>query len=126
MRLIIIVFFTSLVSANSFSCELTDEYKVLAEEATHLATREYKKCAESISEANYWYQLAQCRKSGDGKDIGGGCYHIMGKSLVSLDEKYGTIADIKHCNVFVISEAEIQKQIAGYAEYKEVAKCKKT
>jgi hypothetical protein len=126
VRQIIIVFFTSLISVNAFSCELTEEYEVLAEEARHWATRDYKKCAESISEANHWYQLAQCKKSGDGEDIGGGCYHIMGKSLVSLDDKYGTVADIKHCNAFVKSEADIQKDIVGYAKYKKVVQCKKT
>jgi len=104
-------------------CELTDEYKALRSEVSKIVfgnNNSYGQCVNTASKNEYFKALSICVKKGEGKNIAGGCPHIVGRG------KYVNEADISHCKVFYF---EPTKEMAielldQRSELNKVAKCK--
>ncbi len=108
-------------SFNSLACELTDKYKETRMQAWKEAHRPYNNCINSISDAKYWHRVVQCKKAGDGKDIGGGCAHVVGLNTGKYNELK---IDPKFCNELKVTV----KEVGEYSEYlikkNNIKKCK--
>jgi uncharacterized protein YxeA len=95
----------SQVSASD--CVNTKKYAEARKEV-YLKAREvhasYKECRDSAQASVYWMAIAACTEEGLGKDIGGGCAHLVSNGsypMASIDKS--------HCEIFKVSK-EIEKQ----------------
>ncbi len=120
------IFISILISSLCFSeetCELTDEYKALRIEVGKTIfgdDNSYKQCINSAHKNEYWKAISICENKGDGKNIGGGCAHLVSNG------KYTKKSDISHCKIFHFEptpELAI-KLMAEETEYKKIPKCK--
>lgn len=107
----------------SEDCDLTDEYKAARKEAANIAygsNNGYKKCLNSVSEYEYWVALSKCEEAGDGKNIGGGCAHLVSRG------KYSTPADSSHCDRFKFEPSQelAKKVLQETVQENNIVKCK--
>ena len=123
MRYLLLLFFAVNVNATEI-CELTDEYKAARKEAVNMvygSNNDYKRCLSAVTESEYWVSLSKCVEAGDGKNVGGGCAHLVSR------DKYSTSIDSSHCNTFKFEPSkELAKKIVQETvQENKIIKCKK-
>lgn len=82
---------------SSEQCDLTNEYIKARSEVRKIIYGEdnnYRRCLNAASEIEYWRALSKCVEMGDGKNIGGGCAHLVGRG------KYIQKPNNIHCEIF--------------------------
>ncbi|MDH5178064.1 MAG: hypothetical protein OEZ39_16290 [Gammaproteobacteria bacterium] len=80
-----------------FSCELTDPYKKARIEVGRMVfgeNNDYMRCKNTAHKNEYWRALSKCLNKGDGKNIGGGCAHLV------MRGEYINKPDLGHCEAF--------------------------
>jgi hypothetical protein len=103
-------------------CEITKEYVDARKEAYFKAQEvhaSYNKCRESAQAAVYWKALAACTEEDLGKDIDGGCAHLVGNGSYPM-----AIADKNHCEIFKVSKEIEQQYFKELMSKINVEKCK--
>ena len=90
--LIALVFNDTLASDE---CTITKAYMDTKIEAFKAIREPYNNCRDSMIEAYYWKAVAKCVSEGKGKNIGGGCSHLVSSGSYPR-EKY----DMSHCDIF--------------------------
>lgn len=120
MFLVVLLILSSQVQAGD--CVVTKEYADARKEV-YLKAREvhasYNECRESAQAAVYWKALAACTHEGLGKEIGGGCAHLVNNGSYPM-----AMTDKSHCEIFKVSK-EIEKQYRAELMSKiNVKKCK--
>lgn len=97
MRVFLLLLAFAFNTYASEECVLTEEYKSARSEAAKIifgSNNDYKKCQNAAYETEYWIALSKCVENGDGKNIGGGCAHLVGRG------KYLNSPNINHCEAF--------------------------
>ena len=117
---IVLLIFCS--QAQSSDCSITKEYADARKEV-YFKAREvhasYNECRDSAQAAVYWKALAACTEEGLGKEIGGGCAHLVSNGSYPMAN-----ADKSHCEIFKVSK-EVEKQYRAELMSKiNVKKCK--
>ena len=107
-----------------FSCELTDSYKKVRIEVGRIVygeNNDYMKCKTTAHKNEYWRALSKCVIKGDGKNIGGGCSHLV------MRGKYIQKPDLKHCEAFKFepSKEMAKTLLEEIAKKREIQKCVK-
>ncbi len=80
---------------------MTEEYKEARKNIYFEAKKvhdSYNECRDSIQSAYYWKAVAACAKEGLGKNIGGGCGHLVSYGNYPMEQP-----DKSHCDVFKVS-----------------------
>ncbi|MBU2969072.1 hypothetical protein KO527_06905 [Pseudoalteromonas sp. C2R02] len=117
MRIILVLLF--FLSFNSFACELTTEYKKLRAEVTKEIRSSYNSCLKSTKAYFFYKAVAKCEEEERGKNIGGGCYHVVGYE-VTHDE-----SELNHCKILKPTTAQSIEYLEQVAKNKKVEKCSK-
>ena len=114
--------FSTFAFDKSESCELTNEYKE-ARKNIYFAVKKihdsYNQCRSAIQSAYYWEAVAACAKEGLGKNIGGGCGHLVSNGDYPMEQ-----ADKSHCDIFKVSREVEKKYKQELFNQLTVAKCK--
>ena len=101
---------------------MTDEYKAARKEV-YTKSRElaapFTECKDSMNKAYYWKAVAECSKQGLGKNIGGGCGHLVSYGNFPMEE-----VDVSHCEIFKVPIEVIQKYRNELKQQINVQKCK--
>lgn len=88
-------------------CLLTKEYADARKDAYKKSKEvhsSYNECRDSIQTAYYWIAIAACTKEGLGRDIGGGCGHLISYGSYPMETP-----DKSHCEIFKVPiEIEVQ------------------
>ncbi|WP_196140456.1 hypothetical protein [Aliikangiella sp. G2MR2-5] len=118
-----ILLFSSILIASE-NCELTEEYKAARTEAfmwIQGSESPFLKCESSVLEAVYWKAVAACVKEGKGKNIGGGCHHMVGHGQYPRED-----SDDSHCEIFRIEEPKkaMKELLEHYVKVRKIVKCK--
>ena len=122
------VFFLPLTFAfNTYAsenCEPTEEYKSARSEVAKIiygSDNDYKKCQNAAYKTEYWIALSKCQENDDGKNIGGGCAHLVGRG------KYLKSPNTSHYEVFKFNPTpELAKDLlAETVKNMNIIKCKK-
>lgn len=117
MRIILVILF--FLSFNSYSCELSTEYKKLRAEVTKEIRSSYNSCLKSTKAYFFYKAVAKCKEEERGKNIGGGCYHIVGYE-VTHDE-----SELNHCKILKPTTAQSIEYLQQVAKDKKIEKCSK-
>ncbi|NRA85476.1 MAG: hypothetical protein HRU22_17390 [Gammaproteobacteria bacterium] len=119
--LILSLFFCSHLFASE-ECVLTEEYKAARKEV-YFKAREilepYHDCKDSMNEAYHWKAVAACTKQGLGKNIGGGCGHLVNYGAFPMEK-----VDVSHCEIFKIPIEVVQDYRKELKLQIDVQKCK--
>jgi len=99
-------------------CELTDEYMAERNQFFRDARYAYDTCINSVSNAEYWRNVADCEKRGAGKNVGGGCQHKAGLTPTKLVDD-----DFQHCQIFYLTVSEIHDFWDQYVEEEGIVVC---
>ncbi len=100
------------------ACGLTPEY-VEARGNIHLkANKNYSSCVDAAKNHAYWKLFARCRGDGAGKEVAGGCEHVVGYRV-------GSIAKVEsaHCEILKPSKESLQKLLDEIVFEKNINKC---
>ena len=117
MRIMLVFLF--FFSVNSYACELSADYKKLRAEVMEEIHSSYKSCLKSTNSYFFYKAVAKCIEEERGKNIGGGCYHIVGYE-VTHDEY-----ELNHCNVLKPTTAQSIEYLQQVAKDKKMEKCLK-
>lgn len=112
----------SLISFFSFSnerCEVTEEYKQSYRDASEAIRGPFKKCKRSEQESIYWKAVTKCVSEGKGKNIGGGCGH-----MVSYGQYPSEDVNTKHCDLLMWVNGDVLKYRKVLIEEKNIKRCK--
>ncbi|MCG7530757.1 hypothetical protein MHM98_05225 [Psychrobium sp. MM17-31] len=119
--LILSLLFSSLTFASE-ECILTESYKD-ARKQVYIKSREilkpYLDCKKSMKEAFHWKAVAACTKQGLGKNIGGGCSHLVNYGSFPMKE-----VDVSHCEVFKLPIETVKAYREELKQQIDVPKCK--
>ncbi|MBQ4835698.1 MULTISPECIES: hypothetical protein [Pseudoalteromonas] len=114
----LLVFFSSFAVGN---CLDNDEYKKkrtgILKESRELNSS-YKECRESAYNNAYWKAVSECALKGLGKDIGGGCGHMVGQGAYPMQEP-----DKNHCEIFHIPKEVVLEYRQQLIDELELQKC---
>jgi len=119
--LIIISIFSTGITYGSDKCERTEEYKKLKKEAFDLIIgnkSSYKRCINSAHANSYWKAVSMCLSEGKGKNIGGGCEHIVGNGGYPSEK-----VDTSYCKILRLDFKTYDEFLNHLAELKGVKKC---
>ena len=125
MKIFFVLFlFLALNTSASEKCSLTEDYVKARSEVGKIVygdDNDYHRCQNAASEAEYWRALSVCIENSDGKNIGGGCAHLVGRG------KYMQEPDTSHCEVFKFDPTpELAQNILDeIVTEKGIIKCKK-
>ncbi|MGX5202411.1 hypothetical protein [Aliikangiella sp. IMCC44632] len=108
----------------SEECALTDEYKAARKEVANIvygSNNDYKRCLAAVTEYEYWVSLSKCIEAGDGKNVGGGCSHLVGRG------KYSNTVDSSQCDTFKFEPSQelAKKVLQEITQENNIIKCKK-
>ena len=122
----LILITVSLITQNLLAeetCELSPEY--LAERGqvaleVYGEENSYGECKEAAFSNEYWKAVAKCINAGDGENVAGSCFHLVGRG------KYKEEPSIVHCEAFVFEPSpELAQEILNErVEEKRIIKCK--
>ena len=115
---IFLLFFNHLAFGDD-NCSLTDEYVEARKEAKEVVTIPYKKCKSAMREAYYWKAVAYCVSEEKGRNIGGGCSHLVNNG--SYPTEY---YDIRHCEILRWKDGDIKRYFEHLIEERNIKKCK--
>ena len=108
-------------SANTMSCDLTDDYKTARNEIAKSAKESFYECVASVSKAQRWFAFAQCIEQRDDKKSGRTCSDIIGHNL----KEYKKLSiDVAHCKVLSASSQEFKVILEEHVKEKGIIKCK--
>ena len=80
MKLVLVFLIVSIPAYSADNCILTDAYKTARAEMNSQAnslSEPFNECRHSMQAAYHWKAVAKCVKDGAGKNIGGGCSHLV-------------------------------------------------
>jgi len=116
MRIILtLVFF---ISFSSFACELTGDYRKARIETRAELYKEYRTCKKAANSNAFYKAVAECKKEGRGKNVGGGCFHVVGYELVTTDKL------TQHCEIFKPTNKDLNAYLEYHISEKSIKKCK--
>ncbi len=101
-------------------CELTKEYLEARSQVVKDSRYAYMACTSSVDAFHYWQEVAQCEKEGLGKNVGGGCQHIIANRVSSVERDYD------HCQGLKVSNQEVKKYLEEYVKFQNIIKCSTT
>jgi len=101
------------------SCDFSEEYLDARNEYREEVRKSYDECRNSVMEASYWYHFSQCYERSDGKNISGGCAHVIGKKSY---DKLSINAD--HCEIFKPDLEKTNKLFEQSIKDRKIKKCK--
>lgn len=122
MKYFILLILFSIPIIASGECILTDEYKTARKDVYFKAKAvhsSYKECRGTMQAAYYWKAVAACTQKGLGKEIGGGCAHIVSQGSFPVE----TI-DHSHCEIFKVPKRTEHKYRDKLLLNLNIAKCK--
>jgi hypothetical protein len=104
-------------------CQLTEEYEAVRAELRkmmHGGDNDYSRCKKAADHDQFWRAMSKCVEAGDGKNVGGGCAHLIGRG------HYEQPLDAGHCDTFKFEatpelEAELLEKLV---KQKGIKKCK--
>lgn len=102
------------------ACELTKEYREARSQVVKDSRYAYEACTSSVNAFHYWEEVAQCEKDGRGKNVGGGCQHIVANRVSPVERNYD------HCQDFKVSTDEVKKHFEEYVKFNNITKCSTT
>ena len=102
----------------SDECAITKAYKDARIEVFKAIREPYNNCRDSMREAYYWKAVAKCVSEGKGKNIGGGCGHLVSSGSYRT-EKY----DMSHCDIFKWDKSDFNNYFEHLIETREIEKC---
>lgn len=122
MKYLILILIASNVYVSE-ECELSDEYKTARNEAAKIvygSKNDYKKCLNAVIENEYWKAFSKCKEAGDGKNVGGGCAHLVNRG------SYSSAVDSSHCDSFKFEPSKklAEKLLQEMVQEKNIVKCK--
>ncbi|OZG73945.1 hypothetical protein BTA51_09195 [Hahella sp. CCB-MM4] len=121
--LVTLLLLFSQVSHSSENCIVTDEYNAIRKEAREIVygnDNSFARCKKSVEMAEYWRAMAKCESYGDGRDIGGGCAHLVGRG------RYQEPVDMSHCDVFKFEPSRdlVNEIVEEQVQARGVRRCK--
>ncbi|MES9970271.1 MAG: hypothetical protein ABW092_09570 [Candidatus Thiodiazotropha sp.] len=111
---------SNLFLGQAFSCVKTDEYVKAEIFINGFVKYEYEKCTESVGNYNYWVAVAKCTKEGGGKNIAGGCQHVVGHTYDPNRKR----ASGAHCEILKKTKEDYLELLNKYVSEKGIKKCK--
>jgi hypothetical protein len=105
-------------SFGSLACELTGDYQKARIHVRAELYKEYKSCKKAANSDAFYKAVAVCKKEGRGKDIGGGCFHVVGYELVTTDKL------TEHCEIFKPTNDDLDAYLAYHVKENTIEKCK--
>ncbi|AWF80224.1 hypothetical protein BTJ40_05035 [Microbulbifer sp. A4B17] len=112
-----VVYLLLILSPLAQACELTKEYREARNQMVKDSQYAYEACTSSVNTFHYWQEVAQCEKEGHGKNVGGGCQHIVANRVSPVERNYD------HCQGFKLSNEEVKKYVEEYVKSKNITKC---
>ena len=106
------------ITFNSLACELTADYRKARIKVRAELYEEYKSCKKAANSDVFYRAVAECKKEGRGKNIGGGCFHIVGYELITTKKL------TEHCEIFKPTYNELDAYLEYYIREKSIQKCK--
>lgn len=100
---------------------MTEEYKQIYHEASEAIRGPFLKCKSSAKESVYWKAVSKCISEGKGKNIGGGCGHMVSYGQYPSEE-----ADTEHCDILKWKTGDVQKYRKELLKARKIKRCKKT
>jgi len=123
MSRLVILIISGLLSLQSISCELTDEYKELQDALREKTKTSYGLCASSVEWVQHWYMYDQCIKNNDAANYSFGCGDFVEKNK----EKYKSVSvGTEICDSHKEGTALYQRVLDNAAKHLKVQKCKET
>ncbi|MDN3652525.1 hypothetical protein QWY77_07070 [Thalassotalea ponticola] len=116
MRTILIL--VLLATFSSAACELTVEYRKARIKVRADIHQEYRNCDKAAKSDAYYKAVSICKAEGRGKNIAGGCFHIVGYELVTTKELTA------HCEIFKPKNGDLDRYLEYYMEENSIQKCK--
>ncbi|MDE1465570.1 hypothetical protein [Spartinivicinus poritis] len=113
----IIAILLTLLSSNSFACELTEEYQQVRSKVYQEANESYQACVASVRAYFYYKAVAKCTEEVRGKNIAGGCYHFVGY------EQTSTAKDSVHCEALKLTKEQIQGYFDSVVKKQNITMC---
>tara|TARA_B100000965_G_C19044470_1_gene520950 strand:- start:75 stop:509 length:435 start_codon:yes stop_codon:yes gene_type:complete len=110
------------VNSSKVDCELTEEYKSARLEVREIVfgrDNDYARCKDSANSHAFWIAMSKCANAGDGKNVGGGCAHLVNYG------NYFESPDTSHCSVFEFkpSKESATKLLNELVKQRQIAKC---
>jgi len=111
----------------SDTCEISDEYNQARKEVYRMVNgdnKPYQECKNSMHTAYHWKAVSACVAEGKGKNIGGGCSHLVGHGGYPREK-----VDVSHCEILKVEKPEnakdlFLKYLKEYVEQNDIVKCK--
>ncbi|GAA5188893.1 hypothetical protein [Ferrimonas gelatinilytica] len=104
-------------SLSGHACKLNPEYKKLRAELTKEVREPYNSCIKSTRAYFFYKAVAKCEQEGRGKDISGGCYHVVGY------EETHDESELNHCKVLKPTTEEFVALLKANAEHQTIKRC---
>jgi len=115
-----ILYLLLVLSPLAQACELTKEYREARSQVVKDSRYAYEACTSSVNAFHYWQEVAQCEKKGRGKNVGGGCQHIIANRVSPVERNYD------HCQGFKITTEEVKKYFEEYVKFHNITRCSTT
>ena len=116
MKLITSIIFIVMVVFNSaVACEFLDDYVEAKLTLVEASENIYNECIDSVSKAKYYFRFVQCLEREDGKNMGGGCSHLVGAGRIygydELPINDGYCEALKPSSEFILEllESDVRK-----------------
>lgn len=105
----------------SNECAFTQEYYIARYETRKTLNEPLNLCRDSAHEAIYWKSMAKCHSEGKGKNVGGGCGHLVSNGGFGFSNEN---VDVSHCDVFRWKKSDITDHLKHLIKIGKLIKCK--
>ena len=108
-----------ILNFSALACELTPEYIKLRSEVTKEIRESYRSCLKATKAHFFYKAVARCIEEGRGKNIGGGCYHVVGYEVIHEER------ELEHCKILEPTIEQSIEYLQVVAKEKGITKCLK-